>query len=65
VGFVVMDQSFFRQSFVELIVVHPCTVSEKALAKHCSFSREAVCPSMTDFIIRLMPVCRSSPLLPL
>lgn len=38
VGYAVMDQSFFRQSFVELIVVHPCTVSEKALAKRCSFT---------------------------
>jgi GNAT superfamily N-acetyltransferase len=49
VGFAVMDQSFFRQSFVELIVVHP-RHQRKGIGEALLLHLEAVCPTEKLFV---------------
>jgi GNAT superfamily N-acetyltransferase len=49
VGYAVMDQSFFRQSFVELIVVHP-RHQRKGIGEALLLHLEEVCPTEKLFV---------------
>ncbi|GED25650.1 hypothetical protein BAG01nite_17520 [Brevibacillus agri] len=47
-GFAIMNQSFFQQSFIHLVVVHP-THQQKGIGKALMLHMEKICPTAKLF----------------